>query len=59
LENRFPDLEKFIALGTQISNVIEIDRKELKEAIDWVSILSESFDYDDIECEEVLNEENI
>lgn len=44
LENKFPDLEKFIALGDQASNVIDVDRKTLKDAIGWVAILSESFD---------------
>lgn len=44
LENKFPDLEKFIALGDESSDIIEVDRKELKDAIGWVAILSESFD---------------
>jgi len=44
LENKFPDLENFIALGDEGSDIIEIDRKALKDAIGWVAILSESFD---------------
>jgi len=44
LKNDFPDLDKYVKLGEQSSNVVEVDRKSLKDAIDWVSILSESFD---------------
>lgn len=44
LEDRFPELDKFIDMVNEGEFFIEVDRRQLKDAIDWVSILSETLD---------------
>jgi len=44
LENRFPDLDGYIKVGDTPINAVEVDRKELRDAIGWVAISSEAFD---------------
>jgi DNA polymerase III sliding clamp (beta) subunit (PCNA family) len=45
LENKFPNLDKFIALADSGKDkLVKVKKQYLKDAIDWVAILSESFD---------------
>jgi len=45
LENKFPNLDKFVEMASLGGErLIKVKKQQLKDAIDWVAILSESFD---------------